>query len=259
LSKGIEMSEKLFGGTVGTLIQKSWSKRGLTLIFWMTLSLPLYPAEEKTKTVNVKFFFPVDGTQNPDGISGIPNWYYYWKQTSADFGIHQFNGPSCQPGWFGYYSHLVIAPNFIVCPSARGNCGKVGRFPNQPEAIGIDCFAVTALHEGSHMEHYQSWWSGGKSGNRITSMSMGGFQQCVSFRQANPNNQLVDCDEDDVPDSLEPGLGLDPNRKLSTGLAGDPCLSNHIDDEHCLAYLAELNWTLGAGNSQDWSEGGKQW
>jgi len=35
-------------------------------------------ANTKEKTVNVKYFFPKNGTQNPDGT--IPNWYYYWGQ-----------------------------------------------------------------------------------------------------------------------------------------------------------------------------------
>ena len=39
---------------------------------------------EAKATANVRLFFPAFATNNPGG--GEPNWFYYWKQTSAAVG-----------------------------------------------------------------------------------------------------------------------------------------------------------------------------
>ena len=61
----------------------------------------------------------------------------------------------------------------------------------------------------------------------------------------------MDKDKDLVPDSLEPGYGMNPTKKHTLG-AG-------VDDEELICWKAEASWKVGSADKEDWGKPGKQW
>jgi hypothetical protein len=120
------------------------------------------------------------------------------------------------PGYYGYYNGGD--PYFYICPPARGYYWTTGH-------DGIDTFAEICLHENTHKTNYETWWA-----------PLGGY------------NPVYDQDCDRVLDSAEPALGLDPTKWDTDG--------DGLEDEHDLAYDAELTWPKGNADSEDWGDPG---
>lgn len=125
-----------------------------------------------SNTIDVIYFFPKNGTENP---SGNPNWYYYWSQTTATTGIHYYSTTTAN---YGYYNPGDTY--FYIGAAASGTNSNTRH-------DGIDCFAETCIHENTHLTDWQSFWPGGY-------------------------NSAQDLDGDRIPDSQEPSLGFDPTQ-----------------------------------------------
>lgn len=114
------------------------------VLFLICSGAAIISAGEVEKSVEVKYFFPKWGTENP---SPNPNCFYYWCQTRANNGhgnirycsvtIH--NGEDTA----GFFDPNT--PNLIyVC----------GRSSDEAGHRDIRYFSETIIHEGLHRTHY---------------------------------------------------------------------------------------------------------
>ncbi|MBL6992190.1 MAG: hypothetical protein ISR65_20565, partial [Bacteriovoracaceae bacterium] len=116
---------------------------------------------------------------------------------------------------------------------------------------GIDAFAVSVGHELLHMKHWKSWWNPRGGWPETGRFSVGSNDQCLSTPEP------VDKDLDYIPDHLEAGLGYNKNDKFTHRQQYG---TGEMWDEHHLTYKgAEVEWTAGQADSEDWSHPGHQW
>jgi hypothetical protein len=160
-----------------------------------------------------------------------PNWYYYWKQTSANKGEHGFDYTT---------KHVAVTSS---SPPYRFRIGsgsaeayptlKVGANANQ-NLNGIDTFAWVTRHEYRHQEQLSGWWG---IGGRIAEL---------------------DLDRDLIPDNLEAtipaseGGPYDPTLH-NTYPHDDPRLTNDLE-RHCV--FTQEPWDIGSANREDWGSPG---
>lgn len=206
-------------------------------------------------TSNVQFFFPAFAVNNPGGSE--PNWYYYWKQTSAAVGPVRYGGTShlCSTGAsrdLGFYRSTIFDSVFYICNlrnlgddfpfvAKKDNNGTLG----EVKVYGIDTFAVACRHENGHYSHSQTWWKQYRTVDKFKDTNRNGILDA--------KEQLLDKDGDLVPDAIESGLGLDPNNINTFGIGPKG------DDEELLCWMEETKWQIGSANSKDWAKPGKQW
>jgi hypothetical protein len=205
---------------------------------------------------DLRFFFPALAKNNPGGKE--PNWFYYWKQTSACVGPARFGGDSmkCEVGAgghdLGYYRNEAFDTFYNICdlktlgPDFPFGTWKPKGSDLVPQNVtGIDTFAVACLHENAHYTHAMQWWKKYQTLDKFEDTNRNGIKDDVE--------QKLDKDGDLVPDSLEKGLGLDAKNKYSK----DP--SHTYDDEEILCWAAEATWPIGKADKEDWAKPGKQW
>ncbi|MBI3945759.1 MAG: hypothetical protein HY321_07560 [Armatimonadetes bacterium] len=179
-------------------------------------------------------FFPKDGTNNPNG--NVPNWYYYWSQTSANYGTHSYDASLGSSG-SGITRYVSGAWRAYIGPAAA--LGPLGVDPwIWDEAQGIDAFANVCRHEAQHVALYSSsaWWPSGYNAN-------------------------LDSDGDMIPNYEELGL-----TSFHEGgyLLGDPTTyddhfnygTNWSDDEDYTLH-SQTQWQNSDANDEDWSAGTK--
>ena len=242
-----------------------------------------------SSTLPVRVFFPRDAQNNP-GIEGakVPNWFYYWKQTSA---ASDHTGDSiryrgrvgiCSDS-YGYYAGFNNPHEqdwIYVCDLKQVNfkdnspiiysIRPLLKPPGYKIIDGIDVFGVTVIHEWTHLTKFKEWWSysdGTLTEYRPNTNSCNyppptDPQQLPRYRRdcacklglaERPpldGREKYDCDRDRVPDFYEPDLGLSPNLP-------DTCELGYGDSE-CVAYVAENNWKVGTADKEDWACPGKQ-
>ena len=204
----------------------------------------------------LSFFFPAFARNNPGGSD--PNWFYYWKQTSAALGPARFGGDTgrCAIGAgsrdLGYYRNEIFDSVYHVC-----DLHKLGEdFPfttkqwqgavlKDLKVKGIDTFAVTCQHENAHLTHFTQWWKPYQTVDRFLDTNHNGI--------LDDKEELLDKDHDLVPDALEASLGLDPHKQNTYGIGPNG------DDEEFLCWLAEAGWKIGKADQEDWAKPGKQW
>ncbi|MCP4535913.1 MAG: hypothetical protein GY832_02105 [Chloroflexi bacterium] len=181
---------------------------------------------------SVKVFFDETGTQNPNGSQ--PNWFYYWKQTSAYSGTMGYDSsvPSGRTRFENgaWRCYLGVGAHF----SAAGGCWG--------GASGIDFFANLCRHESQHRSDLIANW-GANSGHDPA------------------HDQDGDNLHDDMEATLVSGHVYDNQDATTyndtfgyTDTPGDPLLD--VED-YCLRRQA--SWTAGSANSADWAHPGKQW
>lgn len=168
--------------------------------------------------IEVKIYFPKEGNDHPyppGSQPNTPNWYYYWSQTSANLaGPHLYSlKTDCTDENGDYYGYFLIKypHQFFIC---------------EPAGRDIDTFAKTTIHEGTHMNNYNAWWSNGYEPS-------------------------LDSDGDMIPNEIEVGIGLDPNNPYT--------ISDLYNDEEYLAREAEKEWIMGKADKEDWSYLGRQY
>lgn len=211
--------------------------------------LPLQNADFGQKEISVSFYDPNYATNNGEqwvwrsfwvfypatgSVSGIPNWYRFWSQTSA-------GNPSCTyaniPGSNTQFLGGVWVPQI-------GNDGFVPAASPPPliwnGALGIDRFAHLCRHEAQHGVDMSVWWPGGY-------------------------NAALDAGDGDLfPDIVEPIWGWPFLVYNPTLMATYPDTFNYAqyggtwrDVEHwCLSVQA--SWTNHQADSVDWCDPGMQ-
>ncbi|MBI3944589.1 MAG: hypothetical protein HY321_01595 [Armatimonadetes bacterium] len=190
---------------------------------------------------------PMTGTlRDYDRNGGAPtkNWYWYWSQTSANYGDHLFNSAFTRShtAWDGTHWQA-----YICTGTALGPAGTPPDFAWN-KAEGIDLFANVCRHEATHVGHLTGWWPAGPPAP-----------------DANPH---PDADGDHIPNNLEAGLtefhaaGYTAGARatyddhFNYGANWDDC------EDYCMHVQArDRPWVNGAANAEDWSAGtkSKQW
>ena len=204
----------------------------------------------------LRFFFPTWARNNPGGSE--PNWFYYWKQTSAALGPARFGGASgtCVISGdsrdLGYYRNKTFDSVYYVCDLR--NLGESFPFTAKQldgarmkdvRVTGIDTFAVACLHENAHYTHFTQWWKQYRTGDKFHDANRNGI--------LDEKEELLDKDGDLVPDALEEGLHVDPKNRNTYGIGPNG------DDEEFLCWMAETTWKIGSADMEDWAKPGKQW
>lgn len=172
-------------------------------------------------------FFPRTGTNCPTEMAyPVPNWYYYWSDTSASYGPNGYKPDAPDPyGWTPIGSDVTW-----IGPLAHTS------LPDYPGYEGIDFYALTCRHEAVHLADWAAWWPGGYNAN-------------------------ADQDGDLVPDNLEAGLGYDDSKRDTDG-DGQNDFEDHARDharDTSPPWDAQHGWNIGDANSEDWACPGKQW
>jgi hypothetical protein len=208
----------------------------------LTLSHPEIP---HAVTPTVQVFFERDATNHPGPDTGTtPNWYYYWSQTSANAGAHEYGGshpeqytgqtlglgdPLGSDGWVCYiYDHARLE-----LPDVIGW--------GQPE--GIDVFAWVTRHEAQHLDDLSGWWP---QGWRVTDTDYDGY-----FQEGDLLPTTYEQDSD----------GLYDPTKIYTNLDewGYWKFDWPISDVEHHALSNQEEWGNGAADAEDWAAPGKQW
>ena len=283
----------------------SWTIRKKIVLFWAVSILAFLTsstfdktiAKEITKTVNVKYFFPKNGIQNP---SGDPNWFYYWNQVCGDPNAVYDSAL----GYYGKFRPGTSTTNIYIGSAASGNNNTTGH-------SGIDCFCETGLHEGSHRTNYNRTHGAGAQpdsdgdwlrdadetngdlnlNGALDSEDLDGDGNLDANEDANGNGILdpgEDIDGDGRLDVNE-DVGMvrieltltefnngQPPRNVTYG-AGNGVIDRETgaiggssryhantnggpyDDEDDTCYAAESSWAAGSVDNQDWAHSGKQW
>lgn len=239
----------------------------------------------------VKLFYPRDAENNPGQNLGdsaknkqegypkkVPNWFYYWSQTSARVGPHPIYGGRAKdcnkaanpkdPDTAGYYPENTrwAQPNhYLICDLTSFGAtmpfnAKVWGFkmvgetqmtpaPKDLNLTGIDTFALTSLHEDEHRVHSRKWWQ-------------------LEPGQRPKSRRILDGDGDGIPNAIEPELNKEISKEL-TGTADEKfpfCIpgvkktwGELTDEEFYIEYKAHRKLKKGAHDGEDWSFPGKQW
>jgi hypothetical protein len=120
---------------------------------------------------------------------------------------------------------------FHICDKASANDFY------HPEYQGIDTYAVTCIHESTHMTNFNKWWPNGYD----------------PIAECSDAGRDYDCDK--VPTEFEVDNNLNPVDWNTHRCEGCPWDS----DWEYLAFKAEEAWVPCAADSQDWAYPGHQW
>ncbi len=216
----------------------------------------------------VDVFFPIAAKNNPDG--DVPNWFYYWMQTSARNGISDVEVVECATREAGEYE---TGDKLVKLCDPQTYQPQVRMADGAPIAY-IDGFAVTLIHEDRHRRNFREWWTNPDAYDGL-------WEHCVDLDHDGRDEQRPECkmdtDRDLIPDAVEPlqtapdghNLGLVVGSKYSCVLdyvfeelgdkAPQALVSAGIDDEECTAYWEETRWEVGAARTEDWASPGSQW
>jgi hypothetical protein len=209
----------------------------------------------------VRTFFVIDGGNNPSPTA-VPNWFYYWPQTSAADAtarpllrykarIPAVNNPndSVAARWEYATEHLLLSDWIIKADGCQGQVERTGPYPrprtSREIAIGIDCLAEDIRHEMQHRVEAIKWWGSPRGTEAWTLVAW----------------LALDKDGDGVPDDVERNLPgcrtIGPGAKYS---CADRPFEN-VTDAEITAYWVGWSWPLGSVNRSDWScgPGSKQW
>jgi hypothetical protein len=199
---------------------------------------------EATDKAPARFFFNLTGASNPDP-KPVPNWFYYWLQTSAGQGLSRGQVRYSLPGecqdnsgeTFGFYRPGDTDIN--LCDPITGSLwNKVTGLLTD----GIDTYATTILHELEHLRQYDEWWR-----DFDETWSEGGERSNEYAAQ----RKNIDRDDDGIPDRFEEGLGMNPKWQDT-----HKC---KMTDAHYYAWLAGSMWRNAAADKEDWAAPGKQY
>jgi hypothetical protein len=185
-----------------------------------------------------KVFFRRDAKNHPGEDAGeTPNWYFYWSQTEASFGVHEYYGPGSDGNGRSYMSFIGGKWRSRIGNSVTTKTITINSI-TYPK--GIDHFAFTTRHEERHRIDLSDLW-GGASSNRVP---------------------IDDLDSDGIPDDKEddlvPSHPYDPSLKathIDTWNYGKDGWSDMED----YALRRQEYPNPGNYNSVDWASPGSQW
>ena len=102
------------------------------------------------KTAQFEVFFPKTEKNHPNPESGVsPNWYYYWKQTTANKVSGTMIYTNIARSNFDYFDGKKVK---------LGNDAAGTQIAAWGTPKGIDCFAWTTAHEGKHHNQLTGFW-----------------------------------------------------------------------------------------------------
>jgi hypothetical protein len=193
-------------------------------------------------TQTIKLFFTADATNHPadEGTTTWQNWYYYYKQTSANPNGQLTYDANCQGDAGGYTTVVYGAWKSFICPS--------GHHPLDRDSWGdpsyIDRFAWTSRHELKHLSQMTAMWGANgydadqdEDGDALKDTDEATYCR-GGYSSANPTTyqDQVDYKQDPIPD------------------AEDVCMR-----ATSYPYAVDILWTNGSANSSDWANPGKQY
>jgi hypothetical protein len=201
----------------------------------------------------VRLFFMRDEKNNPFGT--VPNWYYYWQQTSAGRRVGTGERVRSQyvdklpPPMFTWKNAGVEAASYepytdtLYIPKGilTSCCSRLPGGDKKDE--GIDCFAVGMNHESRHREQFIEWW--GPKLARYACHKAGVPYSCPGDR-----------DSDFVPPDVEKANGCHPNQPSSCPRIPRWCGAD--TDLEMDAYDYGWKWVTGSADTEDWGCPGKQ-
>lgn len=241
----------------GSTIMSSPSPATGPSVTFAYISLPAATAYfgNKTLTLNhpagcsanrvVQIFFngDDDAMNHPGSGSGsIPNWFYYWRQSSAKYNYPEpqywVNPPAPMIDYYGFtvYETGAWRPRIL---RGGNDAYTVTDGPLAGTTLsGIDLYAFTSRHEARHANIMNVWYPTG-----------------------NHPNATVDADNDVLPDAQESSLGGTSQNPINGGpfASGDDDTDNDGEfDGHDYIFATQSPWTPGSANGSDWSHNGKQ-
>ncbi|MBW7866191.1 MAG: hypothetical protein H3C30_17470 [Candidatus Hydrogenedentes bacterium] len=162
----------------------------------------------------------------------VPNWFYYWRQTTAAYGLHRYTSGTSRvywnttvtpPRWEAYVGNDACQTSFKItlglkiAPDYSWN------------SSGIDTYAWKTRHEASHLKDFPTWWPNGLI-----------------------NVLLRSPDHDGIPNEFEAslGYGYDLNEPDTNG--------DDITDCDDYAIRTQQHWEYYSAQEDDWSCPGQQ-
>jgi hypothetical protein len=193
---------------------------------------PSYISSDKS----VKVFFDLLGSQNPSTATPKPkNWFYYWRQTSANAGTMHYaaSGTShCdfmdEPDYPCYLVDSVAGPY---------NTPDVGKNANT-YLNRIDHFAWTSRHEWRHHGQATAWWGAG------------------GWVAANDADAPA---ADGIPDSIEAAFAAAEGGPFDNTMKDTFTTDSVNSDLERNAVFTQEEWTVGSADDEDWAHPGNQW
>ncbi|MCC5790891.1 MAG: hypothetical protein JJT75_14775 [Opitutales bacterium] len=197
----------------------------------------LFYNNEKLKEADYEVFFPRDENNNPsnndDEQDDVPNWYFYWSQTSANRARTNMEYSDSKTSQYDFFNNHTI----IIGDDARLTQIAAWGTPQ-----GIDTFAWTTAHENKHHEQLSGFWPNGWISSEDNDLDW------------LPNNEET---------SYMPGRPYDPENSATypdtIGYNQDP-----IPDYEDIAmrsqespYELDELWENGAADNEDWANPGK--
>lgn len=209
-----------------------------------------FGANNKKKKARIKFdgtlvveqefevFFLKNATNHPSSSSSDlvwPNWYYYWKQSSANFGTHQWNSKNSDS-----YTDNIGGLGW-KCFIGQASSEPVGAWD---EANGIDTFANVCRHEDKHKNQMSAMWGNFSSRDPLLDQDENVGDYLKDQQEANliPGHSYDKLKKATYPDTFN----YDPG---NTGLWND-------NEDYCMRQ--QPAWTKGDANKEDWSNPGMQ-
>lgn len=181
---------------------------------------PLSPAEQATMI----------GAETTTG--NVPNWFYYWRQTTAAYGLHRYTSGTSRVYW-----NTTVTPPRWEAYVGNDACQSEFDIKLGPEiapdyiwnSSGIDTYAWKTRHEASHLKDFPTWWPNG----------------LINVLQRSPDN-------DGIPNEFEASLGFDYN----LGMAD----TNDDGERDCDDYAIRTQqyWEYYSAQEEDWSYPGQQ-
>jgi hypothetical protein len=224
----------------------------------------------------VRTFYPDVADDHPD--DGTPNWFYYWKQTSAVpdevkpilHYLPSISDPNMPGRPIARYDHasqrILISSDVFGRGACRGQVDATGA-PAGRTAEGIDCFGETVRHELQHRADAIAWWGSPAGPYQVNLLEW----------------FLKDWDHDQVPNTVEERLaGCRPGEWVNAPLDLARLLTmqhdliergkrtwftcqkrpfSDVTDAEINAYEQGWTWPIGSADREDWSCGelSKQW
>lgn len=211
--------------------ERRYHRLGFLSIIGILLAAGSFAAE-LTKDVNVKFFFPATGTQNP--TSTVPNWYYYWTDELQ-------NGPHSYTSYIAgdQYAVTTCSNHSVQIQIADKAFVTTGNLPRWPGQNYIDAFGIIVSHEQWHRLHL----------NHNISSHLEEANCSLPDIEDSDRDFLCDREPGDPPGhngGLEQQYGTDPFNDRTYGI---------IDPE----YIAIQHERDPNASSDDWAHPGSQW
>lgn len=224
-----------------------------------------------SQSANVQVFFPKAGTNHPlpdlpiatslfaGGVT--PNWYYYWSQTSANYGTHYYGGsPAGQTGvtYFDKAGNTAFAaPKNAWVTLIYGGAGGTTAAGTWGNADGIDLFANICRHEAQHLADMPALW-----GNNDRNVGDDPDGDYLPTNVVDPNNPAQQIKEHDLGVPYHPTVpagGYDPNSALTPGIVDHFSYGMGFNDGEDYAMHREAAWVNGSADGSDWANPGHQY